>query len=173
MSILQMRDQIAGAIKEAVPALRASTPHGGRFNLQELRRYAVSAPCILVACLGAPKITEEGSQLVAKLRWAAFVLARDTKGQSRGAEALLLVEALLGVIRGNRWELEHAHRPESLRAENLYSGKLDTHGVALWAITWEQSLDLEVLDLSQLSDFDTLSYAVSEEDPSIFEVRNP
>ena len=60
-------------------------------------------------------------------------------------------------VAGNRWGLEWAHIPEEIRCDNLYEAELDKTGVAIWAVTWQQRI--EVTREQTLESFNTLSAA--------------
>ena len=90
-----------------------------------------------------------------------MVLTRDAPGLPRGTAARNLVDALeLQIFQGvdrtdektgetrcsNRWGLDGVGPVEQVRSQNLYSGMIDKHGVALWAVSWRQSVRLRPLD---------------------------
>ncbi|MEC7376838.1 MAG: hypothetical protein VX421_04450, partial [Pseudomonadota bacterium] len=70
-------------------------------------------------------------------------------------------EALLRLVRNNTWQLENTQKPARVAAENLYSGQLDRHGIALWAVSWQQGISLSTTDIAELADF-TLYTATHE-----------
>ncbi len=160
MSLLSLRELIRAKLETEVSALAKVYTHGGRFDLEELKRYAVQAPCAVVGVLSVPSLEYDGGQCVAKVEWGCFVVASASVVSatgvktSRDANALILTEALLGVITPlQRWGDTAAHAPESIKGANLYSGKLDNTGVALWAITWTQGYDVNSFDMTALDDF--------------------
>ncbi len=161
MTLLSMRDDIVetlgdGALGDLSVKVRA---HAGRMDSkEELLRIAMSAPCVLIACLGFPRNTLQSGQPRAGARWGAYVITRGAVDEKRDAAALAIVEVLLANIMGNRWGVAGAGNPDGLRAENLYSAKIDNQGVAMWAVTWTQDIDLSPLvDPETLDAFETLN----------------
>jgi hypothetical protein len=154
MSILSLRDTIKDTLATDINSLAKTYTHGGRFTEEELKRWAVQAPCAIVCATSVSDYTYEGGQCVAKVDWAIFILTKDAPPVKRDALALTLVEAVLGVVTPlQRWNDTSAHMPEGIKAPNLYSGKLDTTGIALWAVTWSQGYDINSFDASALDDF--------------------
>ncbi|MEE9357246.1 MAG: hypothetical protein V3U62_02710 [Sedimenticolaceae bacterium] len=107
-----------------LPELRQCEVHDGRFGLEELRRIATHAPA--VADPGTNEIDCE-------LQIVAYIITRDGARLPRGEAARVIAQTLLLKVRANRWGLPDVGAPERLRADNLYSGDIDCHGVALWA----------------------------------------
>ena len=52
--------------------------HGGAVDEQEIRRVAVSAPALIVGCLGVPKVTLSGNMVQAEAAWAVFILTKNS-----------------------------------------------------------------------------------------------
>lgn len=179
MSYLAFRAAVVAAIGAGIPALRTCEPHGGRFDVGELQRYAARAPAVLVACTGVGDVHEQAAAAVAMLRWVAVVIARDVPAVAaqtdpvvvhvpavhRDAQMLVLSESLLGIISGNRWGMSSTHRPQRIRGDNLYSGQLDKKGIAVWALSWDQAIDHEPIDVSTLDAFETFCYEVDMAPP--------
>lgn len=154
MSILSLRDDMKDALAAGVSDFAAVYTHGGRFDLDELKRWAVKSPCALIGPLNISEVRMEGGQTVAAIDWGCYIVAKDTPTMKRDAMALTLVGAALAVINPEQcWDDDDAHVPGLIKAQNLYGGKLDGNGVALWAITWTQALDINAFDASQLEDF--------------------
>ena len=147
------------------PAAVDCKAHGGRFDLGELGRFRLAAPAIRAACLGIASAREDGEgAAILDFRLVAFVIARDAGGEKRGEQGRRLADRLAFELSraqedadGNDlWvratfsavELEKGRpggargrdigSPREIRAANLYSGKLDGKGIALWAVTWLQ-----------------------------------
>ena len=125
------RDAIVNAIKTALPDLYTVEAHGGRFDLKELTRWSKQAPAVLVAAVSVPAIAD-GPTNIAEVRWVAYLVTRDTPQATRDVAALDFSEALLRLVRKNTWNLDNTQNPTRVAAENLYSGQLDRHGIALW-----------------------------------------
>ena len=144
MRTQQLLEAIAAGVREALPDLKTCAPHDGRFQAAELRRWAVGAPAVLIAWMGTTQTETPG------VRWtdceqqlAAFVVTRDRPGLPRGKAARDIVSALLLLIPRARWGSTDIAATERLEARNLFSGAVDKNGVALWVVTWRQTLRLE------------------------------
>jgi hypothetical protein len=154
MSLLGLRTAVQTRLTAGVAGAVKVYVHGGRFTAEELKRYATQAPCLVVAVLDVLRDELQGSQTHVAVQLGCFIVARDKPQQLRDAVALTLVEAVLAVVRPEEtWDDPDASAPEKIRAANLFDGKLDAHGVALWAVTWEQPYDLNVFDPSALAAF--------------------
>ena len=165
---------VAVEIKEWIPELKTCQPHDGRFSEREVKRFVLSAPAVLVACLGAVSIQDRGDQSIESVRqWAAFVLTDDCPGLTRGEAARNLVDALeLLILRGivrtdedtgvrslsNRWGLTGVGPAERVQSQNLYSGMIDEEGVALWAVTWRQTVRIPPLSEEEVCPIPTELY---------------
>lgn len=154
MSLVTLREAIRSKLASEIQDVIGVHTHGGRFDADELARWTRIAPCAHVGILGIPTTELEGGQIVANVEWGAFIVTKDKPGVKRDEAALVLVEAFLNVIRPTqRWDDTNAHRPQNIKASNLYGGKLDSNGAAIWAITWSQSYDINAVDYSSLADF--------------------
>lgn len=119
---------------------------GGAFDANELRRHAVDCPAVVVSCLGFHTYARYKSDWSVKAQLAAYVITRDAPpAPSRDLAALSLVTAVYRAVPKSLWGAPAVFDlPEeaSLEATNLYSGDLDSTAVALWAVTWRQTLRL-------------------------------
>lgn len=148
----QARDAIVQGIKTALPELRTCEPHGGRFAAGELARWSRKAPGVLVAALRIPAVRQDKSQLT-EVQWGAFIVTKDSPQASRDQVALDYAEALVRVIRNQRWGLSGAQAPQNLSADNLFAAEIDRQGIALWAVTWRQAIALTLNDPATLADW--------------------
>lgn len=171
MSIIAARNAIVSKIAEAIPALREVTAHDGRFDLDEVRRWAAKAPSVRVAVLGAPTFGAQGRQPYAEVRFGAFLLCAGvpTAATRRGDEALAYVDQLCALIATNDWGLSTTQAPIGMSAQNMFTAQLDKLGIAMWAFTWRQHVDIALLSPAELDDLLTVyaSYDLAEADESI------
>lgn len=120
------------------------TSHPGRFTEDELKRLLTAKSAVRISIENTLELTVNGQGLQeAKLLMAAYVICSDSKAGLRHQKALELTEAIVTLLPLNRFD--HPDRfkpilPNSISAENLYSGEIDRKGVALWGISWEQRL---------------------------------
>lgn len=158
-SIVSLRQAIVDAIDAdmgpdaTVPLFKTVQVHGGRFDRAELARVAIKSPAALVAVLGGPLTREGGVQAVGDLVYTVFIVTRGSSQIKRDEHALILSEAVAGLVVSNDWDFEDAQAPMDMAMANLYSGALDRGGgVALWSVAWNQSTDLAIYDVSTLDD---------------------
>lgn len=121
-------------------------PHGGRVTLADLERIGAHTPTVLLAVLRLSQIQRPSSQGVTyRLQWAAYPVASAQGGRDAndlGAEyAETLIEALPGETWGRRDCQAVAH--QDIDAVNLYSGEVAERGMALWGITWDQTINTD------------------------------
>lgn len=151
MRLGEMRAAVTAGLEKALQAACAELgpipvlTHPGRFDMGELQRVALRAPCVLVTVLDVvgARIAERAWLITP--RFGAYVLATDQPGRRRDEIALDLVARLYTKIIGSDWDepaLFQPVLPENLRADNLFFGQLDQKGVALWGLTWLQPLTL-------------------------------
>ncbi len=132
-----VRDDFSACLSK----LRQCKVHDGRFGLKELRRIATHAPAVLVAVIGVPAVADPGTnEIDCELQIVAYIITRDGARLLRGKAARIIAQTLLLKVRANRWGLTGVGAPERLRADNLYSGDIDRHGVAIWAVLWRQKI---------------------------------
>lgn len=154
MSLVTMRTAIQSTLSTNINKLAKVYTHGGRFDVDELKRWALQAPCAIVSALAVRDLHIESGQPVADLYWGCFIVTKDQVNSPRDVEALLILELALSTISPlQRFGVTEAHAPHDIRADNLFAGKLDQSGVAIWAITWRQGYDINPFDLTNLDDF--------------------
>lgn len=154
MSLLSLRDAIASTLRQSINGFAEVDTHGGRFDIDEIKRWAKKTPCCIVGPLGVNDFKYEGGQMVAMMEWGAFIIAKDQKDLTRHDLALVLLESMIYMINPTqRFKDDAAHAPESILASNLYNGTLDSQGLSLWAVTWVQGYDVRVFDPGELDDF--------------------
>ena len=127
---------ICGRVSAEIPDLRECVPHGGRFDLDQIKRFAAMAPSVRVALLGAGPAQDLGGP---QWRHPAFVLA---SGLGRDAAAAAICQRILAIVSGSRWDDPDLGPASGARADNLYSEGARSQGIALWAVSWEQPVQL-------------------------------
>lgn len=159
MSIVDTFTAIASTLKAEVPDLADTYVHQGLLTAEDLKRYTRKSPSAIVA-LGRTGGVElhGGSIVVVPLRWTVFLVTSDAPQKPRTTQTLVYLQQILKVIgktASHRWGVAGNHKPSRLSARNLYNGTLDKRGLSLWAVEWEQPLDLPD-DLGNLDAFETL-----------------
>jgi len=138
--LINLRQTITDQIGRWFPKADCATGPG-RMTEDEIKRMAVKTPAIRVACLGLPKAEAVGDGEVDRdVAFAAYILTTDKPRLPRDTAALAMVEDLLLRLPGQRWDEANVHPvgESAATAENLYSSKLGTTGITLWAVVWTQ-----------------------------------
>lgn len=112
--------------------------HPGRFDLGELKQYAVDAPCMLVALLDWP--LSGNGQASGEMQVAAYLLTKSAR-EGKHSEINLALSSI-AVERLACVGLNHV-RCTQIRWANLYTGALDQEGVSLSAISFRQQLTVD------------------------------
>jgi hypothetical protein len=157
-----LREAIIAELGAALPGAHVAA-HGGTFTEDELRRYAVRSPALLVSVSDVGNLSFLGSTALGEVTIGiALVCGPGKKGQTAEGAALAALPLVLRTVTGNRWGLSGIDGPPKyLRAQNLYSAPLDAGGVALWGVSFRQDVELGagLLDedgLAALDDFLTV-----------------
>jgi phage gp37-like protein len=138
MRLRTYREAVVSGLRAALPALRDVQPHGGRFNLDELKRYSVNAPAARVAFAGIKPVTLDNvGRLIGPVNMAVYLI---TAGRDGDAVLLDLIENAASVIRMNQWGLADISAARIETIENLYSSGTEAQGVYLAGITFDQQL---------------------------------
>lgn len=141
MNPLDLRRAIVADLAAKLPAVTVAGL-GGRLDEAELARLAVRSPSVHVALMGVDGLGSKGGAPLATFSLAAIIVCgTGKKGEPAEEGALALVGAVLEALEGNRFGCD-VEAPASVRAENLYSGDLDAGHSALWAVTWNQGVDV-------------------------------
>lgn len=169
-STQRLLEAIAAELRGDLPALHSCAVHDGKWDAAEVKRWAVAAPALLVASLGVVSTETPGERWTdCGLQLAIYVMTRDgvaaERKLPRGEAARNLVDWLLLHVPRTRWGLTGIGPVEELRAENLYSGAVDQTGIALWAVTWRQTLRLEAAADGTCPPLPAELYASAQDDP--------
>lgn len=141
-----------GAIVTALGTVLAPLPvkaHGGAFTEKELALLLDDAPCVLVAPLGIRQmIPADPTNWRGTVQWAAVCLAADQPGIGREQLASDTASAIIGQLINQVWglppeDIEPADL-KSISAEAVYSGRVNLLKVAIWAVSWTQTLKFTV-----------------------------
>jgi len=118
--------------------------HPGRFTQDEIRQIARAPRAVRVAVedILSTKITPMGNKAQHNLQLFAVVICSDQTGPDRAQSAITIVEKLISVITRNRWNSEayQAVLDSSISAQNIYSDETERSGIAMWAVTWNQTI---------------------------------
>lgn len=142
--LVEVHEKIIASL-DTIKGVFTCEAYAGQFNPDDMGRVSFKAPALFTACLGGPKGADRGTgELPIDARWLVFIVTRSTRGRSdRHNQALTLAEKVALTVQDNRWELGGAvSAPEKLEIKNLFSGKADGKGVALYAVSWQQTVNL-------------------------------
>ena len=154
MILVDIRNAIVSTIKSKIPSLREVKGHGGRFSLKEIKAIAAKSPSVRVACLGISKIEDSSMGVAADVMWGAFVICGDQRQTPRDSVALGLVAGLAAIVPNATWGMDdNIDGAGQVRGDNLFSRELDNAGVALWAVTWRHTVDIDQTVVGSLDDF--------------------
>ena len=168
MSLITLREAIRVKLEEEVDGFAKVYTHGGRFDLDELKRWAKQTPCAVVGLLGIPSFEFDGTQVIGNCEWGAFIVTKDASDLKRDGSAVALVSAIAAVVTPlERWGDDAAHQITAIKASNLYGGKVDQSGIALWAVTWTQGYDINRFDITTLEDFTTYHSTTTPEEVAL------
>ncbi len=170
MSTQRLLEAIAADLRAQLPALKSCEVHDGKWDAGEVQRWAVRAPAVLVAWLGTARAETPGVAWTdCDQELAIFVVTRNAPRLRRGEACRNLVDWLLLYVPRARWGFSSAATgigaAEDLRAENLYSGAIDKQGVAIAAVTWQQTLRLEAAEDGACPPLPEELYAAAQEGP--------
>lgn len=143
MNAHEFRQTVADEIHVLLPELKTSQIHAGRVTLDEVKRIMTKLPAVLVSILkiNSSEQLETGEKEQTFLM-SAFVVTRDTRKLSKDESGLNIASALTEYIPETTWSQvgKGVNPAKRVRGDNLYSGKVDKYGVALWGVAWEQSI---------------------------------
>lgn len=117
---------------------------GGPFTLEEIERWTMQTPALVVACLGVPTLDVEGGMSVGNSIWGAYCMNRNMPKADRSISALDMVGTILSGLPQQRWGNAASKMATKIGATNLYSSALDAKTLSLWVVRWEQAIDLPI-----------------------------
>lgn len=143
MSIGTFLDAIMTDIQAPLAELRvgdiATSP--GRFDASEIDRHSFKAPAVRIAFLGAGRSKAQANNARKfDASWGVFVV---TDGRGREHEGLEIMAAVAVQIEGNRFAAGlPVGIPENIRLDPLYTSSVDDKGIALFSVSWTQTIRL-------------------------------
>jgi hypothetical protein len=146
MSLLDVRNAIVATLTAKLGPNVSVQPHRGRFdNAQEIQRFATKAPAVLVAALRVQRADDMGGISRLPVQWGIFVITKDEPKLPRDQGAIGLVETILMLTPDNDWGAQSVGAVSNLDARNLYAQQVDSLGIALWGIGFEQPIEEPLL----------------------------
>ena len=167
MRTQRLLEAIAADLSDQLPQLCTCQVHDGRWDVEEVQRWSRSTPALFVTWLGTRSTAQPGERWTdADHMIGAFVMTADSGKLPRGEAARNLVDWLLLYIPRARWGITSGiGAAENIRAENAYSARLDRRRLAIWLVTWVQTLRLETGDEAACPPLPRELYSSAQEDP--------
>lgn len=139
MSVLDVRQAIVDTLATTLGPNVSVQTHRGRFdNVQEIQRFAVKAPTVLVSVLRVQRAQDIGGEAMIPVSWGIYIITKDLPKLPRDQGAVGLVETILMLAPDNDWGGQSVGAVDNLDARNMYSQQVDGLGIALWGIGFEQ-----------------------------------
>ncbi|MDI3259694.1 MAG: hypothetical protein QJR02_08360 [Sinobacteraceae bacterium] len=140
MDFAGFRAQLAADLVQAVPTGVKVGEHPGRFDLAEVERYSVEAPCVRVALLSAADA--DLAEPYSDVECSAYILTKTGKAGLADKQLLTLGVGLSAYLRYFAVGGDDAQSPQQIKFTNLYSTSVGKDGIALGAVTWRQRIPL-------------------------------
>ena len=159
-NVLAVRDAAIQAFKDAPELqgfdLRTIESHPGMWDRQELERYTMPTPAVLVSVLGGDEARHQGASAMEPVEFAAFIVV---KGRDRDDLAVAISEQVASIVLDNRWGVGCTRRASRVRRSNLYSSNVGRKTIAMWSVSWSQ--DVEILTPKSADEFDDFNTAIA------------
>ena len=167
----RVREAVAARLKAAMPKEVYVVTSPGAVDETEIARVCVKSPALLVSILDVLSVDRKCGESCANLRFGVYLVTAPGRTGCRPDDvALAILPFILSAVEGEDWDLpEVLTRPDKLRADNLYSGKLGNIGLlALWGVSWEQYVKLpEEEGTDDLADFLRCELDMTEADSGL------
>lgn len=130
-----LKQRLAGVVQEV-------RPHRGQFeSLKEIQKIATRSPCVLVSYRGFKNVAELVKPQ-ADVQWVVYVVAQERAGLDRTTIVSKVAESITNILMRQRWGLDCSH-PMAISARNITTGDIDNAGLSLWAIAFDQNMEIE------------------------------
>ncbi|MEZ8102148.1 hypothetical protein [Vibrio bivalvicida] len=153
-----LKPKLEGSSDREIDKVRTVERHIGRFDTpQDVKTWLSNrGGGVRIAALRVMEYETIGNRLIGTVNFVAYVFTADQYGYEKDTRAEVMTGKLVRELL-DRSALPSAYsRPMSVRSDNLYNGKIDELGVAIWSVTWSQQWYLDVpIDPSDLDDFET------------------
>lgn len=155
---------------ELTDQIEECKPLAGLLETTDISAIHSKTPAVFISVVGSGESTLlETSEVDAKMLVVAYILVVKSNSIEREQITNSIVSRLLGCVAGDRWGLDYAYPAMSVescdmhglakgfkpdvsswrygvsvlsRAADLYGGSDPISNMAIWAVTWEQTLRL-------------------------------
>lgn len=145
---------------QAIDRVPSVERHIGQFNTPEevTRWLSHKNGGVRIAALRARNVENVGGELLGNVDFVAYIFCADYYGYNRDQRAEVIAARVAQLMVAKGGLKSAAQRASRCMMDNLYSGKIDDKGIAIWAVSWTQTWRLDnPLDVSTLDDFITLN----------------
>ena len=167
----RVREAVAARLKAAMPKEVYVVTSPGAVDETEIAGVCVKSPALLARTLAGLSVDRKCGESCPNLRFGVYLVTAPGRMGCRPDDvALAILPFILSAVEGEDWDLpEVLTRPDKLRADNLYSGKLGNIGLlALWGVSWEQYVKLPEEDgTDDLADFLRCELDMTEADSGL------
>lgn len=128
----------------ALPTVRSCEIHRGRFRLGEIGSRSFRTPALRLALGRVVSVSEiDDRTMDVTLRFNLALVTTDERQMPREVAATALINELMLTLPNQQWdrpEWLHQVEPDSITADNLFTGDVERQGIMLWEVTWQQAV---------------------------------
>lgn len=144
-SLLAYRAAVVADLKSKLPPTVRVEKHDGYFDEETVERFAINAPAVYVAVLGAKPYSGAGHQIrthtgdgrqLFQLQAVCFVIATNEGGTDASDIAMAIAELIACEAAQNTFGSDKTLTAENVSIENLWSNKTDRRGICLNSVHW-------------------------------------
>lgn len=152
----ELRADIVSQLASSVTAFASVFGWGGRFSIESLQRLAAKTPSAAVAIEGARSSDLKGTALHLIVDFSCTIIVRGSSEETRDAATLALISKVMDAVRMKRWNDSTSGTPQNIQFATLFSDAIDSKGVSMSVVTWEQAVVIDDSSkFASLDDFDT------------------
>jgi phage gp37-like protein len=138
MRLKEFRQAVVDGLRANIPELLDVSPHGGRFDLEELKRFSVKSPAARVAFMGMKRMElQDTGRLTGPASMIVYIV---TRNKNADEQALDIAEKIAALISEATWGMKWIEAAHVTDLDNLYSSQIDNQGIALWAVAFTQAI---------------------------------
>lgn len=137
----------ATGILAKVPGVASCAVARGRYTEAELAAASFNTPGLRLAVASIRSVSNAGDgQIDVTVRVGLALVTRDSPRLPRETAAVRLVDRLVPLLADNPWGLDWADDPTAIDGVNAHTGTVNSVGLMVWELGWDQPLRLGVTD---------------------------
>lgn len=155
MSLDVYLDNIGKTLRENLPGSIFIAEHFGDVGVNEIKKYSVKAPAIIVSTRGIREAFQVGSGIHANIEVILFVITKPKPGLTPSAQFYQIATTLYKLIPYQTFGVS-TRVPTDMRTENLYDAELEKIKLGLNAFEFVQTVQINKLsdcDIERLDDY--------------------